>query len=119
MKHTLCLWLSLLLLSSSLYAEATKRIKQINNDKVAVWKTVIYPSTQKKLVLHRHEHDRVVIALTDGRLKVTNNQGKTHYWTLEKNKAYYLSRDPINELHSDENMTNHVIKVMVVELKNS
>ncbi|WP_233586582.1 hypothetical protein [Legionella sp. km772] len=99
-------------------AQATTRIEQLNNDKVTVWKTLVYPSDQQKLPMHRHEHDRVVVALTDGEFKITNDQGKIHYWKLEKNKAYYLARDPVDELHNDENISNHVIKVMVIELKN-
>ncbi len=118
MKIIVGVLLSFFLLNSSLYAQKTQRIEQINNDRVIVWKTLIYPSTKQKLVMHRHEHDRVVIALTDGLLKIVTDKGKTHYWKLEKNKAYYLSRDPVHELHSDENMTKHVIKVMVIELKN-
>jgi hypothetical protein len=67
--------------------------------------------------MHRHDRNRVVVALTDGRFKITNNQGKVHYFTLEKNKAYYLAKDPANEFHNDENVTDHVIKVMVIELQ--
>lgn len=67
--------------------------------------------------MHRHDHDRVIVALTDGVLKVTNNKGQTHLLTLEKNTAYYLSKDPINELHKDENMSQHPITVMVIEFK--
>lgn len=98
-------------------AAVTKRIEQLSNDKVNVWRTLIYPSAQQKLAMHRHEHDRVVVALTAGRLKITNNHGQVHYLNLEKNKAYYLAKDPVDELHNDENVTNHVIKVMVIELQ--
>ena len=118
MKVVIGLLVGLLFLSSSLQAQATQRIEQINNEKVTVWKTFIYPSAKQKLAMHRHDHPRVVVALTDGLFKITNDKGQSHNWKLEKNKAYYLSPDLANELHSDQNMTGHVIKVMVIELKN-
>ena len=96
--------------------ETTQRIDQFSNDKVKVWKTIIYPTSGKALAMHRHEHNRVLIALSDGLLKITNNKGKTHYLKLEKDKAYYLTKDVPNELHNDENVTKHAIKVMVIEL---
>ena len=117
MKWEIPLFLSALLLVNTAQAQTTKRVEQFDNNKVRVWETRVYPSAKQKLAMHRHEHDRVVVALSDGLLKITNDKGKSHYWKLEKNKAYYLSRDKKNELHTDENMTDHIIKVMVVELK--
>jgi hypothetical protein len=55
--------------------------------------------------------------LSHGTLKITNNKGDVHYLTLQKNKAYYLPKDPMDELHQDENITKHPITVMVIELK--
>ncbi|ETO92392.1 hypothetical protein [Legionella oakridgensis] len=109
---------SYFLSAGNLYAnsKSSHRIPQFANNEVTVWKTVIYPASKQRLPMHRHEHDRVLIALTNGLLKITNNQGKTHYLKLKKDNAYYLKKDPANELHIDENMTNHLIKVMVVEL---
>ncbi len=108
---------NLFILTWPLLAQQTHRVEQWANDKVAVWTTVVYPSATKKLAMHRHEHDRVVVALTDGRFKITNDKGIVHYWTLEKNKAYYLAKDPINELHNDENVSKHTVEVVVIELK--
>ncbi|MCX7114620.1 MAG: hypothetical protein NTW08_01715 [Gammaproteobacteria bacterium] len=96
----------------------TMRVFQFDNDKVSVWETVIYPSKNQVLKMHRHEHNRVVVALSDGVLKITNDKGKAHYLKLEKNKAYYLSKDIPNELHNDQNMSTNPIKVLVIELKN-
>ncbi|KTD42533.1 hypothetical protein [Legionella oakridgensis] len=109
---------SYFLSAGNLYAnsKSSHRIPQFANNEVTVWKTVIYPASKQRLPMHRHEHDRVLIAFTNGLLKITNNQGKTHYLKLKKDNAYYLKKDPANELHIDENMTNHPIKVMVVEL---
>jgi hypothetical protein len=111
------LLLSGLVLANLVQAQATERIEQFNNNKVRVWETVIYPSAKQKLAMHRHDHDRVVVALSDGLFKITNDKGKIHYLKVEKNKAYYLTKDPVNELHNDENMSDHIIKVMVIELK--
>ncbi|MFA6303122.1 MAG: hypothetical protein WC627_08335 [Legionella sp.] len=108
----------LLISSSAINAEqaTSKRIPQLENSKVKVWKTIIYPSAKQALPMHRHESDRVVVALTDGKFKVTNNKGKVHYFTLKKDKAYFFSKDKPNELHNDENLSGHPIKVMVIEL---
>lgn len=95
----------------------TKRIPKFTNTKVNIWKTIIYPTTNSNLKMHRHDYDRVLVALNDGKLKVTNNQGKIHYLNLKKGESYYLSKDPIDELHMDENMTNHSITVVVIEIK--
>ncbi len=94
----------------------TKRIPQFTNDAVTVWKTIIYPSKNQILKMHRHDHDRVVVALDDGLLKVTNDKSHEHLLRFEKNKAYYLTKDIPNELHKDENLTNHAIRVLVIEL---
>ena len=111
---------ALFLMNSIANASSSKttRIAQFSNDKVSVWETVIYPSANQVLKMHRHDHDRVVVAFSNGLLKITNDKGKVHYLKLEKNKAYYLTKDIPNELHSDQNMSSHPIKVLVVELKN-
>ncbi len=99
------------------YAQSTTRIPQFSNHQVNVWKTIIYPSASKRLTLHRHDYDRIVVALSNGLLKVTNQKGQTHYLRLKKNQAYYLTRDPLHEWHYDENVTKQPITVMVIELK--
>lgn len=99
------------------HAAMTKRIPQINNAKVNVWKTIVYTTKKAQLTMHRHDYDRVVVALTDGLLKITNNQNQVHYLKLEKGMSYYLKKDPAGELHVDENMTNYPVSVVVIELK--
>ena len=99
--------------------EQTNRVMQFSNNHVSVWETVIYPSQNHMLKMHRHDHDRVLVAFTDGLIKVTNDQGKVHYLKWVKNKAYYLPKDPPNERHSDTNVTNHPIKVVVIQLLSS
>lgn len=100
------------------YAQSTSRISQFSNKETNVWKTIIYPTTSEELPMHRHDYDRVIVALSSGLLKITNNIGKTHYLKLVKHHAYYLKKDPLHELHTDENMSHKPITVMVIELKN-
>jgi hypothetical protein len=95
----------------------TKRTTQFSNDKVSVWETVIYPRAHQALKMHRHEQDRVIVALSNGTLKITNDKGKVHYLKLTKNQSYYLPKDPPDELHQDENISKHPITVLVIELK--
>lgn len=96
---------------------STTRIPSFSNDKVNVWKTVIYPSVNQALKMHRHEFNRVVVAFDSGELKIVNDKGQIHYLKLEKEKAYYLTKDIAGELHTDENLSHHPIRVMVIELK--
>lgn len=96
--------------------QQSNRTPLLANDEVKVWKTVIYPSKEQVLVMHRHEHNRVVIALDSGKLKITNNKSKVHYLELKKNQAYFLTKDVPGELHTDENVSPQPIKVIVIEL---
>lgn len=116
MKAVVSVGLSLAVTMVHAHTTSTNRITQFSNDQVKVWKTIIYPSSKHGLRMHRHDHNRVVVALSSGVLKITNDKGKVHYLRLEKDKAYYLSKDVPNELHADENITHKPIKVMVVEL---
>ena len=114
-KFLVCALLSYCTFSHSNSA-TSKRIPQLSNERVQAWKTIIYPTAKKKLAMHRHDHDRVIVALTDGLLKIKNNSGKVHYLSLKKNQSYYLEKDPIQEFHTDENMSHHPIQVIVIEL---
>ncbi len=111
--------IALLTLSFNVLAEtaATQRIALITNDQVNVWKTIIYPSQHQQLRAHRHEFNRVLVALDDGELKIINNLGKIHFLKLKKDQAYFLTKDVAGETHTDENMSGHAVKVIVVELK--
>ncbi len=108
-----------LLLGATQLADAatTKRTPEFSNAQTNVWKTIIYPTKHQSLKMHRHDYDRVIVALSNGRLKITNDKGKVHHMTLKKHQAYYLSKDPADELHMDENISKHPITVMVIELK--
>ena len=97
-------------------SSATRREPQFENDQVRVWKSIILP--KQPLVLHRHEHGRVLIALTDGQLEVVDHSGKqigSYDW--KAGKAYWLDADPPGQQHADLNQTGKPIEVIVVELK--
>jgi quercetin dioxygenase-like cupin family protein len=95
---------------------ATRREPQFENEHVRVWKSVIMP--RQPLSLHRHEHGRALIALTDGQLSVLDKDGKPiETYTWERGKAYWLDADPPGRLHADRNNTAYPIEVIVVELK--
>ena len=94
----------------------TRREPQFENEHVRVWKSIIMPN--QPLSQHRHERGRALIALTNGRLKVVDPQGRvktTYDW--EKGKAYWLDADPVGETHADVNETSKPIEVIVVELR--
>ena len=95
----------------------TRREPQFENEHVKVWKSIIMP--KQPLSLHRHDHGRALIALTDGQLKVVDANGKTlNTYNWENGKAYWLGVDPPGQQHGDVNDTAQPIEVIVVELKN-
>lgn len=93
----------------------TQRFPQLENDNVKVWKSVIVPGAP--LSPHRHEHGRVLIALSGGTVDIVQNNGETEKETWETGKAYWLAKSPPNTMHSDINRGTSPIVVMVVELK--
>ena len=96
---------------------ATRREPQFENEHVKVWKSIIMPN--QPLALHRHDHGRALIALTDGPLDVTDANGKTmSTYTWQRGKAYWLDADPPGTSHADVNRLDRPIEVIVVELKN-
>lgn len=118
-NNIIILFIATFLFTSLVWANsvATHRATLLSNDKVNVWKTFIYPAKNQQLKMHRHEYDRVLIALDNGTLKVVNDKGQSHLLKLSKDQAYFLNKDIPGELHTDENLSGHVIKVIVVELK--
>lgn len=94
----------------------TRREPQFENEHVKVWKSIIMPN--QPLTLHRHDHGRALIALTDGPLDVTDKDGRTmSTYKWEKGKAYWLDADPAGTSHADVNRLDRPIEVIVVELK--
>lgn len=95
----------------------TRREPQFENEHVKVWKSIIMP--KQPLSLHRHDHGRTLVALTNGTLQVVDKDGKTiNTYNWERGKAYWLGVDPAGEMHADVNNTNSPIEVIVMELKN-
>jgi quercetin dioxygenase-like cupin family protein len=94
---------------------STVRTPQFENDSVRVWKTTI--GTGQPLTMHRHESARVIVALTDGALRIVKESGESRTVTWERGNAYWLPADPPGEKHGDLNEGREPIEVMVVELK--
>ena len=67
--------------------------------------------------MHRHEHPRVIIALSGGTMKIVDQQGKSEEHVWETGKAYWLPTNPPNTMHADVNAGDKPIEVMVVELE--
>jgi quercetin dioxygenase-like cupin family protein len=97
--------------------QASHREPQFENSELKVWKSIIMP--KQPLTLHRHDHGRALIALTDGQLDVVDKNGKRlDHYDWKKGKAYWLGVDPPGQMHADVNNTTKPVEVIVVELKN-
>jgi quercetin dioxygenase-like cupin family protein len=96
-------------------APQTQRMPQFENEDVKVWKSIVLPNAP--LAMHRHEHPRVIIALSGGTMNIVEQNGAkdSHLW--ETGKAYWLPANPPNTMHSDVNAGDKPIEVVVVELK--
>jgi hypothetical protein len=86
------------------------------NDKVIIWKTVIPPG--QVLHMHRHANSRIVVPLTDVKLKkVIEKTGKTEDISWLFGQAYYFDPDPVGEQHGDRNESNQDMEEIIIELK--
>ena len=82
-----------------------------------VWKSTVVPHAP--LSLHRHDHGRALVALTDGQLKVEDKNGKVlDTYILKRGKAMWLGIDPPGQMHADVNDGPKPVEVIVVQLKN-
>jgi beta-alanine degradation protein BauB len=95
-------------------ATQTQRFPQFENEDVKVWKSVVLPNAP--LTMHRHDHPRVIIALTGGTMKIVDQNGASEPHVWETGKAYWLPANPPNTMHADVNSGDKPIEVMVVEL---
>lgn len=93
----------------------TQRFQQFENDDVRVWRSVIQPNAP--LAMHRHDHPRVIIALSGGKMKIVEQGGSAEEHVWETGKAYWLPANPPNTMHADVDASDKPIEVMVVELK--
>jgi quercetin dioxygenase-like cupin family protein len=96
-------------------AAQSVRFPQFDNADVKVWRTIIQP--KQPLALHRHDHGRVLTALTPGTLNIVESSGETEILHLEPGKAYWLPAMAPGAMHSDVNGGDQPIEVMVVELQ--
>jgi len=102
-------------LRSQQSASQAQRYPQFENDDVKVWRSVIQPNAP--LAMHRHDHPRVIIALSGGTMNIVEQGGATvkHVW--KTGKAYWLPANAPNTMHADVNAGDKPIEVMVVELE--
>ncbi len=96
-------------------ASVTRRVPQLENGSVRVWKSIITPN--QPLSMHRHEAGRVIVALKGGTLRIVEASGEAKEVQWESGKAYWLDADPPGTTHADVNPGSETIEVMVVELK--
>ena len=96
---------------------ASRREPQFENSEMKVWKSIVMP--KQPLTLHRHEHGRALVALTNGQLNVVDKDGKRlDQYKLTKGTAMWLGADPPGQMHADVNDGTQPVEVIVVELKN-
>ncbi len=93
------------------------RIPQFENEEVNVWKTTVPPNAP--LVMHTHEHPRVIVALSGGTMKTVFENGTTEVHNWEAGHAYWGSLTEGQKPHADANTSDKPIEVMVIELKKS
>ena len=93
----------------------TGREPQFENSEVKVWKSLVLPNSP--LPFHRHEHPRVIIALTGGTMKILEETGQSQLNEWQTGKAYWLPANAPGTRHQDVNVGNNPIEVMVVELQ--
>jgi quercetin dioxygenase-like cupin family protein len=95
---------------------ASGRVPQFENDQLRVWKTTLAPHAP--LTLHRHDHGRALVALTDGQLRVKDKNGKIlNEYNLKRGTAIWLGVDPPGQMHTDANDGDKPIEVIVVQLQ--
>lgn len=100
----------------ALSAPVSQRFPQFQNSAVKVWRTSIPPGAHTEM--HRHDHARVVVALTSGTLTLIDAQGQRELHTWEAGKAYWLTAMPLGTMHADVNAGSTSIEVMMIELQN-
>ncbi len=96
-------------------AMTSQRIPQFENSEVKVWKSVILP--HQPLALHRHDHPRVVVALTGGTMNFVDSSGTREEAVWEAGKAYWLPSMPPGAMHADVNVGEKPVEVMLIELE--
>ena len=93
----------------------TGREPQFQDAEVKVWKSVVMPNSP--LPFHRHDHPRVIVALTGGAMKIVEQTGQSEIHQWQTGKAYWLAANPPGTQHQDVNVGEKPIEVIVVELQ--
>jgi len=113
-----------LLVSAAVFASARQlasqpaasgRVDQITNDQVHVWRTTVLP--HQPLALHRHDHARVIVALTDGTMNFVDQAGHIEVAEWKHGQSYYYPAMPPGTLHADVNAGDAPLQVIVIELE--
>jgi hypothetical protein len=107
--------IALLCFAAALEPQTAPRTPQFDNPEVKVWKSTLLPNVE--FPLHRHDHPRVIVALTSGTIRIVpqNGAAETHQW--EAGKAYWLDANPPGQSHVETNIGDKPLEVMVVELE--
>jgi hypothetical protein len=98
-------------------AAQTGREAQFENPEVKVWRTLVLPNNP--LPFHRHEHPRVLVALSGGTMKILDETGRSEIREWQTGHAYWLPANAPGTRHQDVNVGDKPIDVMVVELQNA
>lgn len=103
-------------LQAAQQAAQSRREPQFENDHVQVWKSIVMPN--QPLSLHRHDHGRALVALTDGQLNVVDKNNRVlDSYHLKRGTAMWLPVDPPGQMHADVNPNAKPLEVIVVQLK--
>ena len=101
--------------ASGLRQQST-RVPQFENEQLKAWKSIVVPNAP--MALHRHDHGRALIALSDGVLDIVDQHGKTlNSYTLKRGTAMWLGVDPPGQMHADVNPGKKPLEVIVVQLQ--
>jgi len=92
-----------------------QRIPQFDNARTVAWRSVIPPGTES--TLHRHDRQRVVVAIVGGELKTVTASGETTVTHYVTGNAYLQEPMPAGVMHKDVNDTSRTIELVVIELK--
>lgn len=113
--HPIGISAALLMLASFQPLTPQQRTLEIENEEVAVWKSVVVPNGP--LTMHTHQHPRIIVALSGGTMKIVREDGTTESNVWETGKAYWLPASQGIGRHADLNTGSKPIEVIVVELK--
>ena len=92
------------------------REDQFENQYLKAWTTTVVPNGPMQL--HRHDHARALVAITDGVLQIRDKNGKVlNTYNLTAGKALWLEKDPPGQMHTDVNPGTKPLQVVVVQLQ--